>query len=76
MLRHAFKSVALLLLKLEDSVEDWHLAPICGHSQVHKLFMFYPTDIATLQAHQVNTISQLFDNHIIGGKTELFLFHY
>ncbi len=46
---------------------DWHHAPIQGNSEVHKLFPFYSADIATLQAHQVNTVSQLFEAHLTGG---------
>jgi hypothetical protein len=48
MLGEAFKSMANFLKKLEDSQEDWHHAPIWGHSRTHKLFPFYPTDIVTL----------------------------
>jgi hypothetical protein len=43
------------------------LAPIWGHSRIHKLFPFYPADIATLQTLQVTTISQIFETHLSGG---------
>jgi hypothetical protein len=73
MLGQAFKSAAQLLLKLEDSVKDWHLAPIWGHSCVHKLFLFYPTDVAILQVTQINTVSQIFDLHLSGGINKISL---
>jgi hypothetical protein len=63
----AFKPVAQLLLKLEGSVEDWHLAPVWGHSRFHKLFPFYPADIATLQVLQINIVLQIFYSHLSGG---------
>jgi hypothetical protein len=44
----AFTSVAGFLEKNEQDDEDWHLAPIWGHSLTHKLFPFYPADIASL----------------------------
>jgi hypothetical protein len=49
MLAVAFNSVAEFLEKKEQDKEDWHLAPIWGHSLTHKLFPLYPTDISTLQ---------------------------
>jgi hypothetical protein len=48
MLGLAFKSMALYLVKLEESPEDWHLAPVRGHTRIHKLFPLYPVDLATL----------------------------
>jgi hypothetical protein len=39
MLGQKFKSVAQLLLKLEDGAKDWHLAPIRGHPHFHSLFL-------------------------------------
>jgi hypothetical protein len=66
-LEETFKSVSQLINKLEDSVNDWHLAPLWGHTGVHKLCPFYSVDIATLQAHRINTVSQLFDTHLSGG---------
>jgi hypothetical protein len=67
MLGEAFKSMAGFLRKLEDSHEDWHHAPIWGHSKAHKLFPFYPADIATLQTLRINTVSQIFETHLSGG---------
>ncbi len=67
MLGEAFKSMANFLKKLEDSHEDWHHAPIWGHSRNHKLFPFYPADIATLHTLQINTVSQIFETHLSGG---------
>jgi hypothetical protein len=67
MLGEAFKSMASFLRKLEDSHEDWHHAPIWGHSKTHKLFPFYPADIATLQTLRINTVSQIFETHLSGG---------
>jgi hypothetical protein len=67
MLSEAFKSMASFLRKLEDNHEDWHHAPIWGHSKTHKLFPFYPADIATLQSLRINTVSQIFETHISGG---------
>jgi hypothetical protein len=62
---NTYKSVAQLLLKLEESAEDWYPASIWGHSShVHRLFMFYPTEIAELQARQINTVFQIFDTHL------------
>jgi hypothetical protein len=60
MLSEAFQSMVNLLTKLEDSSEDWHHAPIWGHSRTHKLFPLYPADIATLQTLRINTVSQSF----------------
>jgi hypothetical protein len=67
MLSEAFKSMANFLKKIEDSHEDWHHAPIWGHTRTHKLFPFYPADIATLQTLQINTVSQIFETHLSGG---------
>jgi hypothetical protein len=67
MLGEAFKYMANCLKKLEDSHEDWHHAPIWGHSRTHKLFPFYPADIATLHTLQINTVSQIFETHLSGG---------
>jgi hypothetical protein len=67
MLGEAFRSMANFLKKLEDSQEDWHHAPIWGHSRTHKLFPFYPADVATLQTLQINTVSQIFETHLSGG---------
>jgi hypothetical protein len=64
-LGQSFKSAAQLLLKLYDCAKDWLFAPIWGHSRVegaHKFFTFYPTDIGTLQAHKINTVSQIFES--------------
>ncbi len=41
--------------------------PIRGHSQIHKLFPCYPSVLVLLQAHRVNTVSQLLDTHLSGG---------
>jgi hypothetical protein len=62
----AFKSMAKYLLKLEESPEEWHLAPVRGHSCIHKLLPFYPADIATLETQGIITVSQLFETHLIG----------
>jgi hypothetical protein len=62
----AFKSIATYLTKLESSPEDWHLAPIRGHTRNHKLFPFYPADYATLETHRVVTVSQIFETHLSG----------
>jgi hypothetical protein len=67
MLSESFQSMAKFLTKLEDSQEDWHHAPIWGHSRTHKLFPLYPADIATLQTLRINTVSQLFETHLSGG---------
>jgi hypothetical protein len=67
MLGEAFQSMANFLTKLEESQEDWHHAPIWGHSRMHKLFPFYPADIATLQTLRINTVSQIFETHLSGG---------
>jgi hypothetical protein len=64
MLGEAFTSVANFLKKLEDSQEDWHHAPVWGHSRIHKLLPFYPADIATLQTLGINTVSQIFEKHL------------
>ncbi len=63
----AFKLVAQLQAKIEDCAEDWHLAPMWGHSWTHKLFPFYLANIVTLQVHQINMVFQIFDTHIRGG---------
>ncbi|RPH76440.1 MAG: reverse transcriptase family protein, partial [Planctomycetaceae bacterium] len=57
MLGLSFQAMSQYLELLEDSQEDWHLAPIRGHTQVNKLFPFYPADLATLAAHGLNTVS-------------------
>ncbi len=67
MLGEAFKSMANFLKRTEDSQEDWHHVPVWGHSLTHKLFPFYPADIATLQTLQINTVSQIFETHLSGG---------
>jgi hypothetical protein len=67
MLGEAFKSMANFLKKIEDSHEDWHHAPVWGHSRILKLFPFYPADIATLQTLRINTVSQIFETHLSGG---------
>jgi hypothetical protein len=70
-----YKSIAQFLVKLEDTAEGWLLAPLYGHSCIHELLPFCPADIATLQAHQVNTVSQLFNTPLRGGIDKLFLLH-
>ncbi len=55
------------VIKLKDGPEDWHLAPIRGHSQVHKIFPFYPVDLAALEAHGVITVSQILETHLSRG---------
>ncbi len=62
----AFKSMAVYLTRLEDTPEEWHLAPIRGHTRIHKLFPFYPADIVMLQAHRIQTVSQIFKTHLSG----------
>jgi hypothetical protein len=59
-------AMANYLTKLEDSPEDWHLAPIRGHTRIHKLFPFYPADLATLETLGITTVSQIFDTHLSG----------
>ncbi len=66
MLGLAFKSMAKYLVKLEESPEKWHLAPVRGHSRIHKLFPFYPAGIATLETQGIITVSQLFETHLSG----------
>jgi hypothetical protein len=61
MVEMAFKSIATYLTKLESSPEDWHLAPIRGHTRNHKLFPFYPADFATLETHRIFTVSQILE---------------
>jgi hypothetical protein len=77
MLGMAFKSMAKYLTMLENSPEDWHLAPIQGHTWVHKLFPFYPADMATMETHGIKTVSQLLETHVSGSinkaiSTQLF----
>jgi hypothetical protein len=67
MMGMAFIAMANYLAKLEESPEDWHLAPIRGHTRVHKLFPFYPADLATLETLRIYTVSQIFDTHLSGG---------
>jgi hypothetical protein len=55
------------LEKNEDSEADWHLVPIWGPSRTHELFPFYAADIATLQVHQIVTVSSIFETHHSGG---------
>jgi hypothetical protein len=62
----AFQSMADYLAKLEDSPEDWHLAPIRGHTKFSKLFPLYPAEVATLEVQRLVTVSQLFDTHLSG----------
>jgi hypothetical protein len=66
MMGMAFTSMANYLTKLEDSPEDWHLAPVRGHTRMHKLFPFYPADLATLETLRIYTVSQIFDTHLSG----------
>ncbi len=72
MLGEAFKLMANFLKKTEVSQEDWHHAPIWGHSQIHKLFPFYPADIATLKTLQINNVSQIFKTHLSGALTKTY----
>jgi hypothetical protein len=62
MLGLAFKLMALYLTKLEDSLEAWHLAPIRGHTKVHKLFPFYPENLTTMETHGITMVSQIFEH--------------
>jgi hypothetical protein len=62
----AFQSMADYLTKLEDSPEDWHLAPIRGHTKFSKLFPLYPVEIATLEVQRITTVSQIFETHLSG----------
>jgi hypothetical protein len=62
----AFQSMADYLTKLEDSPEDWHLAPIRGHTKFSKLLPLYPAEAATLEVQRITTVSQIFDTHLSG----------
>jgi hypothetical protein len=62
----AFQSMADYLTKLEDSPEDWHLAPIRGHTKFSKLLPLYPAEVATLEVQRIKTVSQIFDTHLSG----------
>ncbi len=62
----AFQSLADYLTKLEDSPEDWHLAPIRGHTKFNKLLPLYPAEAATLEVQRITTVSQIFDTHLSG----------
>jgi hypothetical protein len=66
MICSAFHSVAEYLSKLQNSPEDWHLAMICGNTQIHQLFAFCPADLTPLQIHGISTVSLLFDAHLKG----------
>jgi hypothetical protein len=66
MVSMAFQSMADYLTKLEDSPEDWHLAPIRGHTKFSKLFPLYPAEAATLEVLRLTTVSQIFDTHLSG----------
>ncbi len=61
-----FQSMADYLTKLEESPEDWHLAPIRGHTKFSKLLPLYPAEAATLEVQRMTTVSQLFDTHLSG----------
>ncbi len=62
----AFRTMADYLTKLESSPEDWHLAPIWGHTRFSKLYPLYPAEAATLEVQRLTTVSQLFDTHLSG----------
>jgi hypothetical protein len=50
---------------LKKVLKTGYPASIWGHSShVQRLFMFYPTEIAELQARQINTVFQIFDTHL------------
>ncbi len=66
MVGKAFHSMASYLIKLEESPEDWHLAPIRGHTKFSKLLPLYPAEAATLEVQRLITVSQLFDTHLSG----------
>jgi hypothetical protein len=66
-LGEAFQPMAKFLKKAEDSYEDWHHGPMWGHSRTHKLFPFYPADIATLRTLQITTVSRIFETHLSEG---------
>jgi hypothetical protein len=36
----AYKSVAKYFIKFEENPEDWHLAPVRGHTHIPKLLTF------------------------------------
>jgi hypothetical protein len=61
-----FQSMADYLTKLEDSPEDWHLAPIRGHTKFSKLFPLYPAEVGTLEVQRITTVSQILDTHLSG----------
>jgi hypothetical protein len=61
-----FKTMAKYIIKLEDSLEEWHLAPVRGHTRIHKLFPFYPADISTLETQRIVSVSQLFETNLSG----------
>ncbi len=62
----AFQLMADYLTRLEDSPEDWHLAPIRGHTKLSKLFPLYPAEVATLEVQRITTVSQIFETHLSG----------
>ncbi len=67
MLWLAFKLMAVYQTKLEEIPKDRHLVPIRGHTRVHKLFPFYPADLATMETHRTRTVSQIFEPHLTRG---------
>ncbi len=56
MMSMAFQSMADYLTKLESSPEDWHLAPIRGHTKFSKLLPLYPAEAATLEVQRITTV--------------------
>jgi hypothetical protein len=66
MVSMAFQSMADYLTKLESSPEDWHLAPVRGHTKFSKLLPLYPAEAATLEVQRITTVSQIFDTHLSG----------
>jgi hypothetical protein len=62
----AFQSMADYLTKLEESPEDWHLAPIRGLTKFSKLLPLYPVEATTLEVQRITTVSQIFDTHLSG----------
>jgi hypothetical protein len=61
-----FQSMADYLTKLEECPEDWHLAPIRGHTKFSKVLLLYPAEATTLEVQRITTVLQIFDTHLSG----------
>jgi hypothetical protein len=62
--------MAKILQRNEKDCKTWHAAAINGHTKFNKLLLLTQNEAGTLRAHNLITISQLYETNEHGTLTE------